>query len=87
MHPTPVFCLHNRECEVRYTAAMACTLRIFAVFALCTCGSPDVGGLQGGHGIVELLFGAVPMLCRNTPYEELLEGVLGRSIRKPPDTR
>jgi hypothetical protein len=26
-----------------------------------------VGGFQGGHGKVELLFGAVRVLCRNTP--------------------
>ena len=34
-------------------------MRIFAVFAVCTRASPEVGGFQGGHGTIELLFGAV----------------------------
>ena len=42
-------------------------MRIVAVFAMCTCASPEVGGFQGGHGKVELLFGGVRALCRNTP--------------------
>ena len=36
---------------------------IFAVFAMCMCASPEVGGFFGGHGKVELLFSAVPALC------------------------
>ena len=43
-------------------------MRIFAVFTICMCTFPEVGGCQGGHGKVELLFGAAPALCRNTPY-------------------
>ena len=39
-----------------------------SVFAMCMCASPKVGGFQGGHGKVELLFGAMRALCRNTPY-------------------
>ena len=40
---------------------------IFACFAMCTCDSPQVGGFQGGHGKVELLFGVVRAPCTNTP--------------------
>ena len=34
-----------------------------AVFAICMCASPKVGGCQGGHGKVEYLFGTVRVLC------------------------
>ena len=40
---------------------------IFVVFAIYMCASAEVGGSEGGHGKVELLFGAVHVLCRNTP--------------------
>ena len=40
----------------------------FAVFALWTYASSLVGAFQGGHRKADLLFGAVPTLCRNTPY-------------------
>ena len=46
----------------------------FAVFAMCTCAFPEVGGFQGGHGKVELLVGAVHALCRNTPIEQKFTG-------------
>ena len=39
-----------------------------AVFAMCMCASPKVGGFQSGHGKVELLFGVVRALCINTQW-------------------
>ena len=38
-------------------------LGFFAVCAMCTCASPEVGGFQGGHGKIELLFGGMCALC------------------------
>ena len=42
-------------------------MRTSAVFAMCKCASPEVGGFQGGHGKVGVLFTVVHTWCRNTP--------------------
>ena len=40
-------------------------MRILLLFAMCTCASPEEGGFLGGHGAIELLFGAT--CCAETP--------------------
>ena len=53
---------------------------IFAVCTICMCASPEVGGFQGGHGKVELLFGAARTVQKH-PHGSVLsqaaEGLLG----------
>ena len=36
-------------------------------------GCTEVGGSQGGRGKVEVLFGAVRTLCRNSPFVWVLQ--------------
>ena len=42
-------------------------MRILSVFAMCMCASLEVRGFRGGHGKVELLFGAARVRCKYTP--------------------
>ena len=59
---------------------------VFVVFAMWTRASPEVGGFRGGHGKVELLFGAVRALCKNTPWVGWVR-VFKRASNAPPGPR
>ena len=38
------------------------------LFSPVDVASPALGGLQGGHGNADVVLGAVPALCGNSPH-------------------
>ena len=66
-HGKYIMCCNHRGYPFETTTQFENMQYFNAVFAMCAYASPEVGGFQGGHVKVELLFGDVSALCRNAP--------------------